>query len=78
MGDWGVNFIQFINMNPLFKGTAVALLGALALLFAFWMRKRWTEPLEGGFLVFIALAIFVALYGLYILLFQPLWWKLPY
>ena len=78
MTQWGINLIQFTNMNPFFKGTAVALLGAFALLFSFWMRKHWKEPLTGGFLLFISLSVFIVLYGLFILIFQPQWWKLPY
>lgn len=76
--DWGVSVIQFMNTSPIFKGVSVVLAGIVALLFALWMKKRWKEPLQGGFLVFIGLVIFVILYGIFILLFQPQWWKLPY
>lgn len=78
MSDWGVKFIQFTNMSPIFKGASVTVVGLLALLFALWMKERWKEPLKGGFLVFISLSVFIILYGLYILIFQPQWWKLPY
>jgi len=78
MSEWGVRFVQFTNMNPIFKGGSVAIVGLVALLFALWMNRRWKEPLRGGFLVFIALSIFIVLYGLFILIFQPQWWKLPY
>jgi len=78
MSDWGIRFIQFINMNPTFKGGSVTIVGLVALLFAFWMKERWKEPLRGGFLVFIGLSVFIVFYGLYILIFQPQWWKLPY
>lgn len=78
MSDFGVKFIQLTNMNPTFKGVAVALVGLMALFFAYWMRARWREPLKGGFLVFIGFSIFVILFGLYILLLQPRWWQLPY
>lgn len=78
MSDWGVKFIQFTNMSPIFKGGSVAIVGLIALLFALWMNRRWKEPLRGGFLVFIALSIFIVLYGLFILIFQPQWWRLPY
>ncbi len=78
MREFGVKLIQFTNMNPIFKGTSVAIVGILALLFALWMKERWKEPIRGGFLVFIALAIFIVLYGLFILVFQPRWWDLPY
>jgi hypothetical protein len=78
MSDWGIRFIQFINMNPTFKGGTVTVVGLVALLFAFWMKERWKEPLKGGFLIFIGLSVFIVLYGLYILIFQPQWWKLPY
>ena len=78
MNEFGVKLVQFTNMNPVFKGSSVIIAGLLALLFAFWMRWRWKEPVRGGFLVFIGLSIFIVLYGLYILIFQPQWWKLPY
>lgn len=78
MSEFGVKLIQFTNMNPIFKGSSVAIVGVLALLFALWMKKKWGEPLRGGFLVFIGLAVFIILYGLYILIFQPNWWALPY
>ncbi|MBN3032508.1 MAG: hypothetical protein JW873_00240 [Candidatus Saganbacteria bacterium] len=78
MNEWAVRFVEITNMNPAFKGGSVALVGALALLFALWMRSKWHEPLKGGFLAFIAAAAFVTLYGLFVLLLQPRWWNLPY
>jgi hypothetical protein len=74
----GVKVIQFTNMSPLFKGISVVIVGLLALLFAWWMRKGWAEPLKNGFLVFIGLSIFIVLYGLLILIVQPNWWGMPY
>lgn len=67
-----------MNTNPIFKGSSTTIVGLLALLFALWMRWRWKEPLKGGFLVFIGVSIFIVLYGLFILIFQPQWWRLPY
>lgn len=78
MNEFGVKLVQFTNMNPVFKGASVTTVGLLALLFALWMRHRWKEPLKGGFLVFAGLAVFIVLFGLYILIFQPNWWALPY
>jgi hypothetical protein len=78
MNDWGTKFIIFTNTSPTFKGGTVLFAGLLALLFAYWMNKHWREPLKGGFLVFIGLAGFVVMYGLFILLFQPHWWNPPY
>jgi hypothetical protein len=75
---FGVRLIQFMNMHPVFKGSSVTMVGLLALFFALWMRRRWEEPFRGGFLVFVILAVFITLYGLFILIFQPQWWKLPY
>ena len=73
-----MKFIQFTDMSPIFKGGSVTIVGLFALLFALWMHRRWKEPLRGGFLVFIGVSIFIVLFGLYILIFQPQWWKLPY
>jgi hypothetical membrane protein len=78
MNEGLVRFVSFTNMDPTFKGGSVALVGLLALLFAFWMNRRWKEPLKGGFLVFIGSAVFFVLYGIFVLVFQPQWWKLPY
>jgi thiol:disulfide interchange protein len=78
MHELGVKLIQFTNMSPVFKGISVTLVGLLALLFAGWMRWRWKEPHRGSFLVFIGLAVFIVLYGVFILIFQPQWWNLPY
>jgi uncharacterized membrane protein HdeD (DUF308 family) len=78
MSQWGIDFIKFTNMSPLFKGSASLAAGLLALLFAFWMHKRWKEPLQWQFLIFIGVAAFIVLFGLFVLVFQPQWWKLPY
>ncbi len=78
MSEWAVRFVEVTNMNPTFKGASVALVGLLALLFAYWMNRRWKEPLQGGFLVFAGVAAFIVLFGLFVLIFQPQWWKLPY
>jgi len=53
MSEFGVKFIQFMNMNPTFKGGSVTIVGLVALLFALWMNWRWREPFRGGFLVFM-------------------------
>jgi hypothetical protein len=78
MNEFLIKLVQTTNMNPVFKGSSVTLVGLLALLFAWWMNKRWKEPLRGGFLVFVGLAIFITLFGLFILIFRPNWWALPY
>jgi uncharacterized protein (DUF983 family) len=78
MSEWGSAFIQFTNVSPVFKGGMVAVVGLAALLFAMWMRWKWREPLWGGFVVFILLSVFIILYGLFIFIFHPQWWKLPY
>ena len=78
MTEWGTRLIEFTNMDPIFKGGSTAVVGLLALLFASWMVKRWKEPRKGGFLVFIGVAVFITAYGLFVLIFQPQWWKLPY
>ena len=78
MNELGAKVIEFINVSPVFKGTSVLLAGIFGLLFAYWMQRRWKEPLKGGLLVFIILAGFVILYGLFILIFQPHWWNPPY
>lgn len=78
MHEFGTKVLIFTDRNPIFKGGAVMIVGLLALLFALWMQRRRKEPIRGGFLVFIAISIFIVLYGMFILIFQPQWWKLPY
>jgi len=78
MHEFGTKILIFTDRNPIFKGGAVMIVGLLALLFALWMQRRWKEPIRGGFLVFIVISIFIVLYGLFILVFQPHWWNLPY
>ena len=78
MSDWGANLIMTMNMNPAFKGGMVAITSLVALLFAFWMKKRWNEPASSGFVMFVSLAVFCLVFGLFVLIFQPQWWKLPY
>ena len=78
MSEFRVRLLQFINMNPIFKGSSVIIVGLLALLFVLWMRAKWKEPFKGGLLVFIGLAVFIVLYGFLILILRPNWWVLPY
>jgi uncharacterized membrane protein HdeD (DUF308 family) len=78
MNEWLVRLVEFTNLNPIFKGGSTAVAGLIALLFALWMNRRWKEPFAGGFLIFIGVAIFIVLYGFFVLIFQPQWWKLPY
>ncbi|MDD5593885.1 MAG: hypothetical protein PHG97_04005, partial [Candidatus Margulisbacteria bacterium] len=78
MNESLIKFVQLTNMNPIFKGASVTVVGLIAILFALWMMRRWKEPLNGGFLVFIGVSIFIVLYGLFVLIFQPQWWRLPY
>ena len=69
---------QAACFSPIFKGLALIVVGAAALLFANYMNKHWKEPKNKGFSVFVGLAVFIILFGLYILLFRPAWWALPY
>jgi hypothetical protein len=78
MHDFGVKLIEFTNTSPLFKGGATALVGMLAVGFVLWFVKKSGRQWEVGHKVFLALAIFIIAYGLFILVFQPHWWNLPY
>ena len=73
-----IKVIQFVNMNPVFKGGATIIVGSLALLFALWVRKRFNEPDTIFYKIFVGTCIFIILYGSYILVFRPNWWLLPY
>jgi len=74
----GINFFIYTYSNPVFKGITVIIAGLLALGYCYWMIKRWKEPMTWQFRVFIGLSIFIVLYGLFILLFQPQWWIPPW
>jgi sensor histidine kinase regulating citrate/malate metabolism len=74
----GIVFFTFMNTSPVFKGAAVIIVGLVALGFSYWMVKRWKEPMSWQFMIFIGLSIFVVLYGLFILIFQPQWWQPPW
>ena len=73
-----VKIAEITNYSPVFKGLALIILGALAALFYYYMKKKWKEPASFGFLVFLWLAVFIILYGFFILIFRPNWWALPY
>lgn len=78
MNDFGLKIIEITNMSPTFKGIATMIAGGVALVFWRWMKTKWNEPDSVGFKVFFYFSIFVVAYGLFILVFQPNWWKLPY
>lgn len=74
----GIDFLVFMNTSPIFKGVSVLIVGIIALLFSYWMVKRWKESISWQFMIFTGLAIFIVFYGLYILIFQPAWWVPPW
>lgn len=74
----GVAILEFANTSPIFKGLGVIFVGAMALLYAYYMVKRWKEPMTVSFKIFIGFSIFVVLYGLFILIFRPAWWIPPW
>jgi heme/copper-type cytochrome/quinol oxidase subunit 4 len=78
MNDFGVKLIEFSNTSPIFKGGATTLVGILALVFVLWFMKKTGRKWEVGQKVFLVLAVFIVLYGLFILIFQPHWWNPPY
>ena len=70
--------VYFTNFNPVFKGGGTIIVGLLALLFALYMRNRRKEQATLSNNLFLGLSIFVIVYGLFILIFRPAWWVLPY
>jgi hypothetical protein len=73
-----IDFFIFSNTSPVFKGVSLMILGAISLLFCWWMVKKWKEPMSWQFKIYIGLSIFITVYGLYILVFQPQWWIPPW
>ena len=78
VSERSIRFQEFLNTSPMFKGLAVMFLGAAALLFSYYLVKKWNEPRTISFYVFVGFAAFVVLYGLFILIFQPAWWIPPW
>jgi len=74
----GINFFIYAYSDPTFKGIIVIIVGLIALAFSYWMVKKWKEPMSWQFRIFIGLSIFIVLYGLFILIFQPQWWQPPW
>jgi len=72
----GGELIRFMSENPVFKGSGSIVIGVLALLFAYFIKKRGTK-LDYGYWVFVSLSVFIILFGTYILMFRPLWWTPP-
>ncbi|MCX5726770.1 MAG: hypothetical protein NT030_06335 [Candidatus Saganbacteria bacterium] len=77
MNDLGVKIIELTNSSPIFKGIATIIVGSIALYSALYLKKKG-EPDSLGLKIFTYLSIFVILFGLFILIFRPAWWKLPY
>jgi hypothetical protein len=75
--EWLVRWITYSSQSPIFKGSSLCLIALCALAFAWWRKERG-EKLQGGFLVFSATALFILLFGLFLLIFQPHWWNPPY
>ncbi|MBU0687172.1 MAG: hypothetical protein KKB81_04915 [Candidatus Margulisbacteria bacterium] len=78
MYELGIRIIEFTNTSPIFKGGATTLVGVIALIFVLLFMRKTKRTWELGQKVFLALAIFIILYGLYILILQPQWWNPPY
>jgi hypothetical protein len=74
----GLGLFIYEYSSPVFKGITVIIAGLIGLAFSYWMIKRWKEPMSWQFKIFIGLSIFIVLYGLFILIFQPQWWIPPW
>ena len=75
--QWLANMVQYMNQSPIFKGSALCLIAIAALAFGWWRKDRG-EKLEGGLFVFVLVAAFILIFGLFLLVFQPHWWNPPY
>ena len=76
MFEIGLKLITFMSQRPVFKGWALIILGLLALLFA-WVYKGKGNKIEGSLWVFILVAVFILVFGIWILIFSPQWWLPP-
>ncbi len=76
MVEFGIKLITFMSQSPVFKGWALIILGLLALLFA-WGYKGKDKKTEPNLWVFILVAAFILVFGIWILVFQPQMWLPP-
>lgn len=75
--ELGVKIIRFVATSPIFKGVGLIVLGLLAILFALYFRRLSKKSIL-GFYIFIGISVFLILYGVFLLIVRPDWWKLPY
>jgi hypothetical membrane protein len=75
--ELGVKILSFAATSPIFKGAGLIVLGILAVLFGLYF-KRLNKENVWGFYLFIGISIFMILYGIFLLILRPDWWKLPY
>lgn len=72
----GIELLTFMNQSPIFKGISLTILGVLAILFGLWMKKK-NKKMDLNVFIFIAVSVIILLYGIFILVYKPLWWAPP-
>ena len=65
-----------MSQSPVFKGLALIILGILALLFA-WVYKGKEKKIDANLWAFILVAVFILVFGIWVLIFQPQMWQPP-
>ncbi|MCX5748769.1 MAG: hypothetical protein NTZ10_00780 [Candidatus Saganbacteria bacterium] len=74
--ETGSKIIRYISESPVFKGSALIILSLIAFIATAVMVKNGRKR-DINFWVFAAAAAIILLYGAYILIAQPQWWKPP-
>ena len=72
-----IKIVTFMSQNPIFKGSGLIVLSVLALVFANWLKGKGKKP-SFELWVFIGVAVYILVYGIYILIFRPNLWSPPY
>ena len=75
-GSLSLRILHWTMTSPIFKGLGFVGLGAVGLTFG-WRAHQKGEKMEFGFSLYLILAAFILLYGLFLLVLRPHWWTPP-
>lgn len=74
--ETGIKLLTFASQSPLFKGISLIVLAGFAFVFGMWFNKG--NNVSKGFWAYVLVTLIILGYGIFILIFKPLWWLPPY